>query len=148
MFTKSLFAALCLLSALTAQAASLTTIAQSQLPFTISTAGTYVLTGNMSYTSGSTFGAINIIGSIAGPVILDLKGFTITGVPSPDFGEDCISIFGSNTGLYPITIRNGTITEFATGVDANLSRVTTVSNVTVNNVYFLIRMEQVFLSRS
>jgi Right handed beta helix region len=107
------------------------------LPFIITAPGTYVLTGNLHYTgTDSARTAISISGAIAGPVVLDLKGFTITGVPSPDFGADCISIFGSNTGLYPITIRNGTITKFETGVDANLSRVTTVSNVTINNVIF------------
>jgi hypothetical protein len=136
MFTKSLFAALCLLSALTAQAASLTTIAQSQLPFTISTAGTYVLTGNMSYTSGSTFGAINIIGSIAGPVILDLKGFTLTGNVANDTAG--VVIFGG-IGTYPITIRNGTITTFANGINAGGQDVfngTSISNITVKSVTF------------
>jgi hypothetical protein len=62
-------------------------------------------------------------------VIVDLKGFTITSDVGTDF-KACVSISGG-TGLYPITIRNGTITTFSEGVFAN-----SVSNITVNNVVF------------
>jgi len=41
--------------------------------------GTYVLTGNFVYT-GST--AINITGPFSGPVVLNLKGHTINGIPT------------------------------------------------------------------
>lgn len=116
----------------TAQAAPSITITQSQLPFTISTPGTYVLTGNLSYTSGSSFGAINIIGSIAGPVIVDLKGFTITG-DVPTDSKAGVSISGG-TGTYPTTIRNGTITKFVNGI--SVFGGAGISNITVKNVVF------------
>ena len=44
-----------------------TNIKVSSLPFNITAPGTYVLTGNLSYTSGSSFGAINISGPIERP---------------------------------------------------------------------------------
>jgi hypothetical protein len=61
-----------------AQAVKKASIPITQLPYNITAPGTYVLTGNMSYISGSSFGAISIIGPITGPVVVDLKGFTIT----------------------------------------------------------------------
>jgi hypothetical protein len=83
----------------------------------------------LSYIGGGTNPAITINGDIAGPVIIDLKGFTLTSDVPTEF-KPCVSISGS-TGLYPITIRNGTITMFEQGVfDSG------VPNVTVNNVNF------------
>jgi hypothetical protein len=114
------------MSALSVQSAN---IKISSLPFYITAPGTYVLTGNPSYVGGGTNPAISINGTIAGPVIVDLKGFTITSDVGTDY-KACVSISGG-TGLYPITIRNGTIATFEEGVlDYQ------VPNVTVNNVTF------------
>jgi hypothetical protein len=89
-----------LLSVLSAHAAN---IKISSLPFNITAPGTYVLTGNLSYTSGSSFGAISISGQIEGPVVVDLKGFTITGdVVASNVGV----LIRDGTETYPITIRN------------------------------------------
>jgi len=115
-------------SAITAQTASKTpSIPISFLPFTITVPGTYVLTGNLSY-AGTGTPAITINKTITGPVILDLKGFTLTGVPTDSTA--CVSMSGG-AGLYPITIRNGTIMSFNEGIAA-----TSVSNITVKNVIF------------
>jgi hypothetical protein len=69
-------AAFGLLSVLSAQAV---TIKISSLPFAITAPGTYVLTGNL--TSPSASDAITIDASVTGPVVVDLKGFTLTGIP-------------------------------------------------------------------
>jgi hypothetical protein len=117
-------------SAIATQAApKSTSIKISSLPFTITAPGTYVLTGNLSYTGGGINPAISINGTIAGPVILDLKGFTLTGDVGTNYNA-CISISGSG-GLYPVTIRNGTISKFEEGVLDN-----SVSNIAVNHMVF------------
>jgi parallel beta-helix repeat protein len=114
-----------LLSVLSAHAAN---IKISSLPFNITAPGTYALTGNLSYTSGSSFGAISISGLIEGPVVVDLKGFTITSDVADS--KACVLI-RDGTGTYPITIRNGTITMFANGINDF-----EVSNITIKNVIF------------
>lgn len=68
-------AAFGLLSALSAPAAN---IKISSLPFAITVPGTYVVTGNLTF-PGTTNAAITISTDIPGPVIVDLKGFTLTG---------------------------------------------------------------------
>jgi Right handed beta helix region len=114
-----------LLSVLSAHAAN---IKISSLPFNITAPGTYVLTGNLSYTSGASFGAISISGQIEGPVIVDLKGFTLTS----DAADSKVGVLiRDGTGTYPTTIRNGTITNFANGINDF-----EVSNVTVKNLIF------------
>jgi hypothetical protein len=131
-----LTAALAIMSTLTAQAApsSKTSIpiTQSKIPFTISAPGTYVLTGNLTLPSGGFF-VINITTGITGPVILDLKGFTLTGLGNSQSGVG-ISIGNGINGAvnaYPITVRNGTINNFVLGVS-----VAAQSDVTVNNINF------------
>jgi hypothetical protein len=129
MFKKSLLAALCLISALTGQAAPTPNIpiTQSQLPFTISAPGTYVLTGNL--TSAAALGITIEIpaGGLSGPVVLDLKGFTISS-DSPTTGIQIESTSGASVSS-PVTIRNG-----------NLSSVeifdNSVSDVTIKNLIF------------
>jgi len=114
----------------TTQAAKATTISVSYLPFYINAPGVYVLTGDLTYTSTNTANpAISINGYTAGGVILDLKGFTITSAFTPDFSGAGIYI-GVGTGQYPITIRNGAITNFGVGIFGR------VPNITVNNVVF------------
>ena len=73
--TPLLMAALSLLSVLSAQAANMTI---SYLPFAITAPGTYVVTKNLSFSSPNS-AAITISTALSGPVVLDLKGFTLTG---------------------------------------------------------------------
>ena len=117
-------------SALSAQSAN-TKI--SSLPFNITAPGTYVLTGNVTSSSTST-GAINISTAIAGPVVVDLKGFTITGPGSSSFGVTVGFTSYGVANAYPITIRNGTIKNFEYGVSAYNQA--NLSDITVNNIVF------------
>jgi hypothetical protein len=132
MFKKSLLAALCLISALTAQAAPKPppiTITQSQLPFTISAPGTYVLTGDLNFTTLSTgttgpIPAIAIANNVNGAVVVDFKGFTITGGGELDNTAVSYGVVIGNlntplTNTFPITIKNGTLTNFYSGIDAS-----------------------------
>jgi hypothetical protein len=130
---KSLLTSLAALSlaALTAQAAPPITITQSQLPFTISAPGTYVLTGNLSL-SGFT-PAITIATSVPGTVIVDLKKFTLTGGGSNvgiQIGRFPTDQNTSNTA--PITIRNGALTNFNIGIAT--STLVPLCNITLNNL--------------
>jgi parallel beta-helix repeat protein len=123
-----------IMSALSAQSAN---IKISSLPFNITAPGTYVLTGNLtsSVTRTSTdTGAINISTAISGSVVVDLKGFTITGPGSNSFGVTIGSISSGVSNTYPITVRNGTIANFEYGVSAFTQPQT--SDLTVNNIVF------------
>ena len=136
----TLSATLSLASALTAQTTTPTQNTPIRaLPFTISTPGTYVLKSNLTYAgNGNNFnqGAITI-NAAGGTVILELKGFTITnaGNNDPTTGGSFtsgISIQSFPGGTPPVvTIRNGTITNFATGIyDVG------ASDITINRVVF------------
>ena len=122
--------------ALSAQAAD-TTI--PSLPFTISAPGTYVLAANMSFTSqqnGNAQGAISIPANLPGPVIVDLKGFTITGNGGTSVG---VTIGGAFTGpqvsnAFPITVRNGSLKNFDAGVWAQTAQGTFLSDIEINNL--------------
>jgi len=113
------------MSALSAQSAD---ISISSLPFNITAPGTYVVTGNLSYT-GSQNAAIAIPVSLSGPVIVDLGGFTLTGGGGTSTG---VGIGAGFTGgsfvsnAYPITVRNGTLQGFAFGVWAESNAPTAV----------------------
>jgi hypothetical protein len=126
-----------IISALSAHSAD---IKISLLPLNITAPGTYVLTGNLTSsltrtsTSGSSAGAINISTAIEGPVVVDLKGFTIMGPGSNSFGVTIGYISSGMSNAHPITIRNGTIRNFQYGVFA--STLTTLSNITVNDIVF------------
>jgi hypothetical protein len=148
MFTKillTLSVALSLAGALTTQAAppkkNPPPILISSLPFTITAPGTYVLTGNLSYTaSGTNPVAITInvsAGSIGSAIILDLNGFTITNssINTTVYAID-IQSPNSTGGVSPIrspvTIRNGKIALFYYGVyDVGVSDVN-LNNLTIN----------------
>jgi hypothetical protein len=159
----TLSATLSLAGALTAQ--TTTPVQNTQiraLPFTISSPGTYVLKSDLTYSgNGNNFnqGAIIINAASGGTVILELKGFTITnaGNNDPTTGGSFtsgISIQSFPGGTPPVvTIRNGTITNFATGIydvgasDITINRVVfnqnnqgvslqSVANATVNNCQF------------
>ena len=104
----------------------------SSVPFAITAPGTYVLTGNL--TTGqvdSIYQAILIGTNIQGPVVLDLKGFKLTGN-----NVSAISI-GSGTApnTYPITIKNGITSG---GLDTNPGGVPfPATEITIANVTFL-----------
>jgi hypothetical protein len=77
-------------------------------------------------------------------VIVDLKGFAITGPGPWELGGDTLGIvIGSDasgvTNPYPITVRNGTINNFAIGIESttpfNLATVK-LSNITIDNIVF------------
>ena len=106
----------------------------SSLPYVITAPGTYVLTGNLTATTKVGAAAISILSNIQGPVVLDLQGFTLTGV-----GPDTVGIGigggpgdpdGSNT--FPITVKNGTIINCSYGVWAETGLV--LNNITVTNL--------------
>jgi hypothetical protein len=116
------------------------------LPFTITAPGTYVVTGNLTFSApatGSYVTAITVPTSLSGPVVIDLGGFTLTAVTLPNqpledipvgvgIGAAANSPFVSNT--YPITVRNGTFHNFGLGVWAALNGTVTLTDLTVTNV--------------
>jgi hypothetical protein len=51
-------------------------IRPTAVPFNIVTLGTYQLTGDLSFPSVIGTAAINILGGLTGPIVLDLEGFT------------------------------------------------------------------------
>jgi hypothetical protein len=125
-----------IMSALSAQSAN---IPISFLPFAITAPGTYVVTANLSFTSppsGDTVAAITIATCISGRVILDLKGFTLTGSAGNTLGVGIGTFAGTNVpNTNPIIIRNGTIKNFGFGVWAEIPNVY-LSDITVNNINF------------
>ena len=129
------------MSALTAQAAPTLPIPAppipiSAVPYNITGPGTYQLVRNLTY-SGS--GSAITISNLTGPVVLDFKGFTITGPGIINNAESIgtgITVQGSGGGLndfitIPVTIRNGTVSQFQVGVYA-----TNLNNFTVTNMSF------------
>jgi hypothetical protein len=118
----------------TAQVAKVPSINISSLPFNITAPGTYVLTGNLNFASANSIGpAIIISAAVTGPVVLDLKGFTIIGI------VDAIAILIGQTSStvpnsYPITIRNGTFQNFGLAIRTYATTVWT--DITVNNIVF------------
>lgn len=123
-------AALGLMSALSVKSAEITI---TNLPYTITAPGVYILKSNLTFTGAgaaiSTLDARFSSGGIPGPVVIDLKGFTIIGTPNVvNIG---VSI-PNNT--YPITVRNGKFTGFQTGIRAY--GVYIVKNITVENAVF------------
>jgi hypothetical protein len=86
----------------TTQSAKTSTIPISYLPFNITAPGTYVLTRNLTYNGGSSGTAITISTTVAGPVVLDLKGFTISAV-NPVFTVEIGDTVPHSPNTYPIT---------------------------------------------
>jgi len=78
------------------------------VPYTVSAAGSYFLTQNLSGASG--------IGVGADSVTIDLNGFTLSG-PGTASGTG-IGISGAQRG---VVIKNGTIRDWFVGVDAHLA---------------------------
>jgi hypothetical protein len=114
-------ATLGLMSAIAAHAANVQIL---YLPFPITSPGTYVLVSDLKYTAQSG-AAITILPNLSGPVVLNLKGHTLTGsvIVGQTLTSQCVgvSISGNGPSLSTITIENGTITKFAFGVSAGSS---------------------------
>lgn len=55
--------------------------------------------------------AILISTQVTGPIVLDMKGFTLTGCGQGSFGIG-VGIYFQGSNQYPITIRSGTLTGF------------------------------------
>jgi hypothetical protein len=140
-----LTAALSLLSVLTShtgyaqavptQTAKSSSFIISSLPYSITSPGTYVLTSNLTYfdPTGQT-AAIGVSGvPLTGPVVINLKGFTLTGSSTPNPLPNAavatgIALVGGNHGV-AVTIENGTIKNYGIGVASYL-----FTNVTLNNL--------------
>jgi hypothetical protein len=137
-----------IMSALVAQSAN---IQITHLPFTIAAPGTYVITGNLSFTAptppnASTFyTAILIPTSLPGPVILDLKGFTLTSNGPNATASVGVGIGGTFVGplianAFPITVRNGGLNSFDVGIWASQAAAVIpppLTNIEVSNMSFL-----------
>jgi hypothetical protein len=162
MFKRSLLFAALLAAALTAQAAPsdnahkpkptptpLPTPPPTQivsLPYTISAPGTYVITSNMTAPiTPYGVGAINVATAVPGPVIVDLQGFAITGPGPWQSGGVTVGILiGSDTSgvtnPYPITIRNGTLSNYGLEIETTnantLNTILSLSNITISNIVF------------
>jgi hypothetical protein len=121
-----------LISALTAQAAS---IKISSLPFNITAPGTYVLAADLSYPSQQN-AAITIATSIQGPVVLDLKGHTLTGGGGYSIAVGIGTFAGSTqANSRSITVQNGTVQNFGFGVWAEIAGVY-LTDIEVNSIAF------------
>ena len=81
----------------------------SSLPFTISTSGTYILSGNLTF-AGPDNMAIQVEAS---NVVIDLKGFTLSAVSTSSAGSFGIFVFKSTEDF---AIQNGEITGFDIGL--------------------------------
>jgi hypothetical protein len=80
-------------------------------------------------------GCDNHLHGYTGPVIVDLKGFTLTGGAGDSIGVG-IGIFAGTNGpnSYPITVRNGSLVNFGFGVWAEARSFSLMSDITVNNL--------------
>jgi hypothetical protein len=104
----------------------------TSLPFTITAPGTYVLESDLSFSVPLGSPGIIIATNIPGPVILNLRGHTISG-SNGAVGIGIGSFAGAAGGnTYPITVRNGSITNVGWGVW--VEQVSAISNITVENL--------------
>jgi hypothetical protein len=108
--TKTILAAALglVMGAITAQTAE---IQITSFPYNISVPGTYVLTSNLSANVRGWF-PITVNSAVAGPIIIDLKGFTLS-VTADNIGAIYIE---NNSTASSITIRNGTIQGSTNGI--------------------------------
>jgi parallel beta-helix repeat protein len=130
-----------LMSAIATQAAN---IQIKSLPFLPITApGTYVLVSDLTYTAQSG-AAITILPNLSGPVVINLNGHTLTGTASiPLTNNSSIGVFidGNGPSHSTITIENGTITHFNSGVFADSENASGVvgnalSCIDINHIAF------------
>ena len=95
--------------------------------------GTYALIRNLNYPAGQTIPAIVIANNLTGAVIVDLKGFTITS-GGDGFGVSIGYYDVAATNAFPITIRNGTLTNFLVGIDASQGGHAGLTNITLDHL--------------
>jgi len=93
------------------------------VPYTIKTPGTYTLDGNLTYS-----GTSQAITVSATSVVIDLKGFTLSGT-GPFNGQ--IAIYCQNADN--VTVQNGRIELFTDGVDFQAGAQEVVQNLTLLN---------------
>ena len=128
MFNLLRWCILCLSLTVAATAATIT-----KVPFTITKPGTYNLAKSFTYT-----GTGNAITVEADDVIIDLRGFTLTGNPEVLSANTTAAIFAN--ARQNITVRNGTIRSFFRGVFLEGSNSTgghLVESLRVQNCRFL-----------
>jgi len=144
-----------IMSAIAARAAD---IPIPSLPYHITVPGTYILKANLSV-NGVFVAGITVDSAVAGPIVVDLQGFTISGANAP---AGAIIYIIDNPTASRITIRNGTLQSNGTlgvayGVDVNhdlsfdIPNETYPSNIhvekiTFNNVYVAVLFRQTNLS--
>jgi hypothetical protein len=118
----------------TTQAAKASTTPILYLPYPITAPGTYVVTKNLTFSATANVAAITISTAIRGPVIVDLKGFTLTGAAGNSVGVGIGSFAGTQSipNTSPITVRNGALTNFGFGVWAENGAV--LSSIDLQNV--------------
>jgi hypothetical protein len=122
-----------LMSALVAQSANINI---PSVPFVVSAPGTYVAAANL--VCPAEVSAITVNASVDGPIIIDLKGFTLSSV-SPGMSSDSVGVnIQSNPTASSITVRNGGIKNFMFGAQAASvpAFVTPLSNIHVENITF------------
>jgi hypothetical protein len=98
-------------------AASGANIPITTLPFNITVQGTYVLKADLNYLAVSNTPAIVIANNISGTVLVDLRGFTITGGGETSQNNISLGISigyynADATNAYPIIIMNGALAAF------------------------------------
>jgi hypothetical protein len=108
-----------------------TPIPINSVPKTISSPGTYQVT--ISLISSSSLPAITINSPIAGKIILDLGGFTI----SEGEGGLPVGISIQNPTNSAIIVRNGILTGFETGINISPASTGYITNVKIQNITFL-----------
>jgi hypothetical protein len=118
----------------TTQAPKTSTIPISYLPYSITAPGTYVLIGNLNYPAGQTIPAIVIPNNLTGAVVVDLKGFTIASSGDLSFGVNIGYYDVPATNAFPITIRNGTLTNFTFGIDASQGGHDGLTSITLDHL--------------
>jgi len=85
-----------------------TVLAAGGFPYKIKTSGSYILTSNL--TNSKSTNAINVA---AAQVTIDLNGFVILGP-----GSSVTTVTGIDaSGLIGVTVENGTVSEFGTGIN-------------------------------
>jgi hypothetical protein len=125
--------------ALTAQAVKATSTPIPFLPFSITAPGTYVLTTSPAVFTNIGIAAITINVTVPGPVVLDLGGYTLSGITNGT--GVTIQRAQSLPNISSITVRNGTIQGFAYGVvvgvlSPSYSSQIHIEHLTLKNIQF------------
>ena len=118
----------------TVQAAKASSTPISSLPSNIVAPGTYALTRNLNYPAGQVIPAIVIDNNLTGAVVLDLKGFTIASSGDLSFGVNIGYYNVPASNAFPITVRNGTLTNFSVAIDASQGGHDGLTNITLDHL--------------